>query len=165
MDSSYSGPHRTGGVWPGVMALLFTLAGLVFAALASVLLAAVPAAGALLAVEDPLSTLLLGLRWVLLAGAVLVALGALYRYGPNRRSARLAWVTPGSILATAVWLLASWGFGRYVANFGSYNETFRSEEHTSELQSLMRISYAVFCLKKKKTKKNRTTTAQVYIKI
>src|SRR3546814_1041891 len=31
---------------------------------------------------------------------------------------------------------------------------FRSEEHTSELQSLMRISYAVFCLKKKKQKKN-----------
>src|SRR3546814_1046569 len=30
------------------------------------------------------------------------------------------------------------------------SETFRSEEHTSELQSLMRISYAVFCLKKKK---------------
>src|SRR3546814_1068011 len=30
----------------------------------------------------------------------------------------------------------------------------RSEEHTSELQSLMRISYAVFCLKKKKTKRN-----------
>src|SRR3546814_6547109 len=29
----------------------------------------------------------------------------------------------------------------------------RSEEHTSELQSLMRISYAVFCLKKKKTKR------------
>src|SRR3546814_8685282 len=31
----------------------------------------------------------------------------------------------------------------------------RSEEHTSELQSLMRISYAVFCLKKKKNKKNK----------
>src|SRR3546814_8234366 len=34
---------------------------------------------------------------------------------------------------------------------------FRSEEHTSELQSLMRISYAVFCLKKKK---NSSTTLQ-----
>src|SRR3546814_14161194 len=34
----------------------------------------------------------------------------------------------------------------------------RSEEHTSELQSLMRISYAVFCLKKKK--KIRTTTTE-----
>src|SRR3546814_2819822 len=32
----------------------------------------------------------------------------------------------------------------------------RSEEHTSELQSLMRISYAVFCLKKKKTKTGLT---------
>src|SRR3546814_8487627 len=33
----------------------------------------------------------------------------------------------------------------------------RSEEHTSELQSLMRISYAVFCLKKKITTNNNTT--------
>src|SRR3546814_10719721 len=36
--------------------------------------------------------------------------------------------------------------------------TFRSEEHTSELQSLMRISYAVFCLKKKKKKKTTAHT-------
>src|SRR3546814_5306903 len=34
----------------------------------------------------------------------------------------------------------------------------RSEEHTSELQSLMRISYAVFCLKKKKKRKHKTIT-------
>src|SRR3546814_4797662 len=34
----------------------------------------------------------------------------------------------------------------------------RSEEHTSELQSLMRISYAVFCLKKKKIKQTNTQT-------
>src|SRR3546814_10383564 len=34
-------------------------------------------------------------------------------------------------------------------------KSVRSEEHTSELQSLMRISYAVFCLKKKKNKKRR----------
>src|SRR3546814_10706896 len=34
----------------------------------------------------------------------------------------------------------------------------RSEEHTSELQSLMRISYAVFCLKKKKQNKKQTET-------
>src|SRR3546814_3210493 len=36
----------------------------------------------------------------------------------------------------------------------------RSEEHTSELQSLMRISYAVFCLKKKKETTCETTTIQ-----
>src|SRR3546814_5939563 len=39
--------------------------------------------------------------------------------------------------------------------------TQRSEEHTSELQSLMRISYAVFCLKKKKSN-NSTTTHTPY---
>src|SRR3546814_12570544 len=37
---------------------------------------------------------------------------------------------------------------------GGMAKAYRSEEHTSELQSLMRISYAVFCLKKKKDKKH-----------
>src|SRR3546814_9041865 len=37
---------------------------------------------------------------------------------------------------------------------GADQQADRSEEHTSELQSLMRISYAVFCLKKKNKKKN-----------
>src|SRR3546814_2175634 len=37
---------------------------------------------------------------------------------------------------------------------GKRMRAMRSEEHTSELQSLMRISYAVFCLKKKKNKKH-----------
>src|SRR3546814_4475797 len=44
-------------------------------------------------------------------------------------------------------------------------EQARSEEHTSELQSLMRISYAVFCLKKKKKNKNYiklTTKSRCY---
>src|SRR3546814_8098087 len=43
-----------------------------------------------------------------------------------------------------------------------YRNHFRSEEHTSELQSLMRISYAVFCLKKKKKSK---TTKKISIPI
>src|SRR3546814_7570789 len=46
-----------------------------------------------------------------------------------------------------VWELGSGYFG--------CRDEVRSEEHTSELQSLMRISYAVFCLKKKKIKKNK----------
>src|SRR3546814_6166069 len=40
------------------------------------------------------------------------------------------------------------------------NSATRSEEHTSELQSLMRISYAVFCLKNKKTKKYTRDSTQ-----
>src|SRR3546814_2073514 len=46
--------------------------------------------------------------------------------------------------------------GVFFRDMGVVNDpSGRSEEHTSELQSLMRISYAVFCLKKKKTTINR----------
>src|SRR3546814_9722704 len=44
------------------------------------------------------------------------------------------------------------GGGRGAVGGEDMRAVGRSEEHTSELQSLMRISYAVFCLKKKKTK-------------
>src|SRR3546814_5995070 len=46
--------------------------------------------------------------------------------------------------------------GRYPGRIRLHRRGTRSEEHTSELQSLMRISYAVFCLKKKKTKTEYT---------
>src|SRR3546814_1798539 len=47
-------------------------------------------------------------------------------------------------------------FGQLLgAELGPREHQHRSEEHTSELQSLMRISYAVFCLKKKKYKKKK----------
>src|SRR3546814_7815186 len=45
---------------------------------------------------------------------------------------------------------------------GTAHDSVRSEEHTSELQSLMRISYAVFCLKKKK---NKQTQQNMYKKV
>src|SRR3546814_5341972 len=41
------------------------------------------------------------------------------------------------------------GISYFSVNFSSLDEDIRSEEHTSENQSLMRISYAVFCLKQK----------------
>src|SRR3546814_3045495 len=60
------------------------------------------------------------------------------------------------------------GLRRFIASrFSSVNkarsriDAARSEEHTSELQSLMRISYAVFCLQKKKTNIHQTKTARI----
>src|SRR3546814_6427332 len=72
------------------------------------------------------------------------ALG-LYRQGfrPSKRLAK-----PQVMLALNVVGAESEAAARYL---------FRSEEHTSELQSLMRISYAVFCLKKKTKLKDKRT--------
>src|SRR3546814_4688753 len=47
--------------------------------------------------------------------------------------------------------------GQALAANWTHEQMLRSEEHTSELQSLMRISYAVFCLKKKKNKYTNNT--------
>src|SRR3546814_5986503 len=49
---------------------------------------------------------------------------------------------------------------RPAASMAAAHSDPRSEEHTSELQSLMRISYAVFCLKKKKNKDNHIKTTK-----
>src|SRR3546814_5048359 len=67
----------------------------------------------------------------------------------QRREERLIDV-PVSIAAIGEDRITATG-ARDVGDLGS-----RSEEHTSELQSLMRISYAVFCLKKKKKIKHKT---------
>src|SRR3546814_3222514 len=52
------------------------------------------------------------------------------------------------------------GHGHSARHRRSLDRHRRSEEHTSELQSLMRISYAVFCLKKKTKKNQRRQTTQ-----
>src|SRR3546814_8733915 len=52
---------------------------------------------------------------------------------------------------SAAMAVAAGAFGAHGASGPQEAEWLRSEEHTSELQSLMRISYAVFCLKKKNT--------------
>src|SRR3546814_6924994 len=55
-----------------------------------------------------------------------------------------------------------WKVPLAVSASGRLLPSFRSEEHTSELQSLMRISYAVFCLKTNTKHPNSTTTTKLH---
>src|SRR3546814_3062847 len=64
------------------------------------------------------------------------------------------WRATGRSVAPSKPTKASW------APRSASSKAKRSEEHTSELQSLMRISYAVFCLKKKKKKKQQKHTTR-----
>ncbi len=64
-------------------------------------------------------------KWPVLLVLVSVMFALLYWAAPNvKRGFR--WVTPGSILAVAVWLIASAAFGVYLATFASYNKTYGS---------------------------------------
>src|SRR3546814_8126028 len=70
---------------------------------------------------------------------------------------------PGNATTFLSQFLTTIAVGRFdLGPAAAFSIIYRSEEHTSELQSLMRISYAVFCLKKKKqtntTAKHKYTT-------
>ena len=64
------------------------------------------------------------LRWPIALAAVIFSIGFLYRLGPSRRGARVPWLSPGALLATAVWMLASAGFSYYISTFGTYQATY-----------------------------------------
>ncbi|WP_084469309.1 YihY/virulence factor BrkB family protein [Nocardiopsis trehalosi] len=64
-------------------------------------------------------------KWPVLLAIVVFMIALLYWASPNARRG-FRWVSPGSVLALAIWLVASAGFAFYVANFGSYNRTYGS---------------------------------------
>lgn len=66
------------------------------------------------------------LSWPLLLIVFNVGLASLYRYTPNRSSPKWRWVTPGSLIATMSWLLASLAFSYYLDNYASYSQTYGS---------------------------------------
>jgi membrane protein len=57
----------------------------------------------------------------------MITLGAAFSYYllPDVEQ-KFKFITPGSVIGTFVWFLASWGFGTYVSHFGSYNLTYGS---------------------------------------
>ncbi|MBA1154751.1 YihY/virulence factor BrkB family protein [Microvirga mediterraneensis] len=65
-------------------------------------------------------------RWPILLIGVTFGLSLIYRFGPSRDKAEWRWVTPGGLVAAVLWLAVSMLFSWYVANFGSYNETYGS---------------------------------------
>ena len=65
-------------------------------------------------------------RWPVLAGLVIVALGLVYRFAPARTVPQWHWFAPGTIAASLLWLIGSAGFSFYVARFASYDKTYGS---------------------------------------
>jgi membrane protein len=84
------------------------------------------AVGDVLGISGTLVTAWQFAKWPLLAAVVVTMLAFLYYAAPNVKQPSFRWLTPGSVLAIAIWILASIGFALYVANFGSYNKAYGS---------------------------------------
>jgi len=63
-------------------------------------------------------------KWPVMLALVLTIISLLYYASPNVKLRGFRWVTPGSIFAVVIWIIASALFAFYVANFGSYDKTY-----------------------------------------
>jgi membrane protein len=124
MNIAYDEEEKRGFLRLYATALLLTLVmivGVVVALAAMVVLPVLLGAIGLGAVFEALLTY--G-RWPVLAVLMVLGLAVMYRYGPSRENAQWRWITPGAVVATVLWLIASILFSIYVRNFGSYTETY-----------------------------------------
>jgi membrane protein len=105
--------------------LVFTVGALVFVIVALNAIVVVPVVLNFLGLGSG-AWLIAAARWPALFVVVIGGLSVLYRFGPSREHAQWRWVGTGSVVAGVLWLAASLLFSWYVANFGTYNETYGS---------------------------------------
>ncbi len=105
-------------------ALLLTLGAALGLVVSVAFIAATPALASAVGLDDTGSQVASILRWPLLGAGVVAGLTVLYRYGPDRDTARWTWVTWGSGVATLIWLVASGGFAVYASQFGDFEESY-----------------------------------------
>ncbi len=84
--------------------------------------------------------------WTVMAIATGLGFLAVYRYAPARANARWSWCLPGAIVATLLWLAATYGFGIYVADFARYDATYGSLAAVVILQVWMFLSAVALLL-------------------
>ncbi len=77
----------------------------------------------MLGARDAVATMWQVLRWPAMVALVVIAISMVYHFAPNR-STRWAWITPGSLLATVLWISSSFLFKLYVTHMGTYSVTY-----------------------------------------
>lgn len=111
--------HLLVALWMTTCLIAMTIVALLMVVVAPILLAILPFGADTQVLIDVI-------RWSVAILVLFVALGVLYRYGPNRKFARLGWITPGAFLVVILWIAMSAAFTAYVANFSTYNEVYGS---------------------------------------
>ena len=109
-----------------LVSMAFTLGGLVMIILMLGVIAIIPILLQMLPLSETTSTWVGLIRWPIMFGVLILALAALYRWGPDAPDSRWRWISPGAVIAAIGLVLTSILFSWYAANFADYNETYGS---------------------------------------
>jgi membrane protein len=126
LNIAYEESETRGFLEFNFVAVVLTLGLMAAGIIAVVLVAGLPAVVQVGGSGRSVKWLLLIVQWPILMILMTVGLATLYRYAPDRDAPQWRWLSPGAILGTVLWILASVAFTVYVANFSSYNTTYGS---------------------------------------
>ncbi len=123
---TYSEAEGRSFIWAIVARIVLTVAIIVSVIVALIFITVLPKLITILSGYKLSDQIANWITWPILILMFNTGLAALYRYSPNRSSAKWRWVTPGSVMATVFWILFSFAFSFYLKEFASYNKTYGS---------------------------------------
>jgi membrane protein len=123
LNQVYGEKEERGYLRLTLITLVFTLGGVAVAILA---VGAVMVLPNVIGFPPEVLTAMRFAKWPLLFVLIAFALALVYRFGPNRQTVRWKWLTWGSAIAAALWIITSFLFSWYAGNFGSFNKTYGS---------------------------------------
>ena len=126
MNVAYEEEEKRGFLELLAISALSTIGGLAFFVLALNVVVGIPVVIAYFPLGPAGNLLISIVPAIVLFLVAVTGLALLYRYGPSRAQARWQWVTPGSLVAAFVWVIASALFSFYLSRFANYSATYGS---------------------------------------
>ncbi|MBD3630484.1 YihY/virulence factor BrkB family protein [Cyclobacterium sp.] len=126
INIAYETKSNRGIIKNNGLTLLFTFGAIILIILSAALIVAFPSIVEQIGLPDNIESLISWLRWLIMGLILVGSIGLIYRFGPGRKRPEFKWVIPGAVLASLLWLLASWGFSFYIRNFWNLGEIYGS---------------------------------------
>ena len=120
----YDVNERRGFFRLNAISLMYTFGAIGFILLALAALVVLPVVFSYVGLGSAIAQILNVGRWPALLIVLMFALALVYRFGPNRESAKWRWITWGSATAALLWLGTSALFSWYAENFANFNKTY-----------------------------------------
>ena len=126
VDIAYRSKSHRGLIKQNALTLLFTFGAIILLIFSVILIVAVPALVDKIGLPTNLQNIIGWMRWLIMGLISVFCISLVYIFAPVRPRQRVKWVLTGALVATILWLFASWGFSYFISNFGNYGEIYGS---------------------------------------